>query len=310
MIASINRMINKQPKPSQTILKRMVEDMQLKGMSERTIEMYVRAAGQLAVHFKKSPDKVTEEELRQYFLYNKNVRKWSRVACTIALCGIKFLYTHTLKREWTTLTFVKPERERKLPEVLSREEVRKILSHVKMPYHCVCLATIYSLGLRLQEATHLQIFDIDSDRMFVHIHRGKGNKDRYVPLPKRTLDLLRAFYKTHRNPVWIFPQPGRGHILMPVAKKPVPISSIQIAFKKARINAGIHKKVSVHHLRHSYATHLLEAGVNLRFVQEYLGHNDPRTTLVYTRLINKALPDPTDTLNKLMQDLLMKRRGK
>lgn len=283
--------------------KRMIEDMQLRGMSERTIEMYVRAVRQLAQHYKKSPDKITEEELRQYFLYNKNVRKWSRTASTIALCGIKFFYTHTLKREWTTLTFVRPEKEKKLPVVLSREQVRSILKNVKMSYHRVCLTTIYSLGLRLQECTHLQVADIDSHRMFVHIHRGKGNKDRYVPLPLRTLQILREFYKTHRNPVWIFPQPGRGHLLMPKAKKPVPVSSIQIAFKEARLKADIHKRVSVHHLRHSYATHLLEAGVDLRFVQEYLGHNDPKTTLVYTRLIDKALPSPTKIINRIMQDL-------
>ncbi|MBD3375752.1 tyrosine-type recombinase/integrase [candidate division KSB1 bacterium] len=112
--------------------------------------------------------------------------------------------------------------------------------------------------------------------MFVHIHRGKGNKDRYIPLPQRTLELLRKFWKTHRNPKWIFPAPGRGGNKMPFADKPLPLSSIQIAFKEAKVAAGITKKVSVHHLRHSYATHLLEAGVDLRFVQKYLGHDLPR----------------------------------
>lgn len=283
--------------------KRMIEDMQLRGMSKRTVEMYVRAVRQLAQHYKKSPDKINEEELRQYFLYNLNVRKWSRVASTIALCGIKFFYTHTLKREWTTLTFVRPEKEKRLPVVLSRDEVRLILKNVKMAYHRVCLTTIYSLGLRIHEGTHLQVSDIDSHRMFVHVHRGKGNIDRYVPLPQRTLVLMRESWLTHKNPVWIFPQPGRGHILMPIAKKPVPISSIQIAFKEAKVKAGINKKVSVHHLRHSYATHLLEAGVDVRFVQQYLGHKDIRTTMIYTQLIDKALDSPTDTINQIMSDL-------
>jgi site-specific recombinase XerD len=283
--------------------KRLIEDLQLKGMSERTVEMYVRAVRQLAVHYNKSPEFISEEELRQYFLYNKNVRKWSRTASTIALCGIKFFFTHTLKRDWTTISFVRPEKEKKLPVVLSRTEVRKILSRVRFFHHQACLFTIYCLGLRLQEGTHLQISDIDSDRMFVHVHRGKGNKDRYIPLPERTLHLLRRFWKTHRNPVWLFPAPRRGSRGMPTSEKPIPVSSIQIAFKEAKQRARIIKKVSVHHLRHSYATHLLEAGVDLRYVQEYLGHDDPKTTMIYTQLINRSLPDPVNLINAVMNSL-------
>jgi integrase/recombinase XerD len=285
-------------------IKRFDEDLQLRGMSERTIQMYVRAVKQLTKYYKKSPDKISDEQLRKYFLYNRNQRKWSRTASTIALCGIKQFYTLTLKRDWTSLKFVRPEKEKKLPVVLSTEEVRKIFSCVQFPHHKACLETIYSLGLRITEGTNLQVSDIDSDRMFVHIHRGKGNKDRYVPLPQRTLIVLRTFYKTHRNPVWLFPAPGRGlHDKMPTNDLPIPISSIQIAFREAKVAAGIAKKVSVHHLRHSYATHLLEAGVDLRYVQEYLGHDDPKTTLIYTQLINRALPDPVALINKVMNTL-------
>ena len=154
------------------------------------------------------------------------------------------------------------------------------------------------------EGTHLQVSDVDSQRMFVHIHRGKGNKDRYIPLPSRTLEILRAFYKTHKNPNWIFPAPGRGaHNLMPTADIPIPISSIQKAFLDAKRKTGIHKNVTVRHLRHSYATHLLEAGVDLRYVQQYLGHDDPKTTMVYTQLIRQDLPEPTALINKIMRDL-------
>ena len=282
---------------------RMIEDMQLRGFSERTQDAYVRAVRQLAEHCDKSPDKINEEELRKYFLHNKNIRKWSRTASTISVCGIKFFYTHTLKRDWTTFNLVRPPKEKKLPPILSINEVRKILVNIKMVYHRVCLTTIYSLGLRLQEGTHLQVGDIDSDRMFVHIQHGKGNKDRYVPLPVRTLDILREFYQTHRNPRLLFPAPGRGQIHMPTTEKPMPIASIQIAFKEACRKAEIKKQVSVHHLRHAYAVHLLEAGVDLRFVQEYLGHSDPRTTMIYTRLINKALSSPIKIINRLMTDL-------
>ena len=283
---------------------RFNEDLQLKGLSEPTIDMYTRAVKQLTKHYQISPEEISDEELRQYFLYNKNVRHWSRVACTISLCGIKYFYTLTLKRNWTSLKFVRPEKEKKLPVILSRHEVKAILNRVVYPHHRACLKVIYSLGLRVGEGAHLQVSDIDSDRMFVHIHRGKGNKDRYVPLPQRTLEILRAFYKRHRNPVWIFPAPGRGAFnKMPTNDQPIPITSIQIAFGDAKKAAAIHKKVSVRHLRHSYATHLLEAGVPLRYVQQYLGHDDPKTTMIYTRLIKQDLAEPTGLINKVMQGL-------
>ncbi len=189
---------------------RMIEDLQLRGLSARTQEMYVRAIRQLAEHDHKSPDCITEEELRAYFLYLKNVKHYSRSASTIALCGIKFFYEHTLQRAWTTLTFVRPPREKKLPVILSIAEVRTILAHLKLLRYRVCLTTIYACGLRLQEGTHLQVPDIDSARMLVHVRGGTGAKDRYVPLPQPTLELLRQYWKTHRHPVWIFPAPGRG----------------------------------------------------------------------------------------------------
>ena len=287
----------------QAILKRFVEDLQLKGLSQKTIKMYSRAVKQLTKHYGKSPGQISDEELRQYFLYNLNVRQWSRVASTISLCGIKYFYTLTLKREWTSLKFIRPEKEKKLPVILSRQEVKSILDRVQFPHHRACLKVIYSLGLRIGEGTRLHVSNIDSDRMFVHIHQAKGNKDRYIPLPERTLEILRAFYKTHRNPVWIFPAPGRGGQKMPYNTIPIPISSIQIAFKDACKTTHIHKHVSVRHLRHSYATHLLEAGVPLRYVQQYLGHDDPKTTMVYTRLIKQNLAEPTRILNRVMQNL-------
>ena len=286
------------------LFQRFSEDLQLKGLSNRTIGMYTRAVKQLTKHYQKSPENISDEELRQYFLYNLNERQWSRVASTISLCGIKYFYTLTLKREWTSLKFIRPEKEKKLPVILSRDEVKAILNRVEFPHHRACLKVIYSLGLRIGEGTNLQVSDIDSHRMFVHIHRAKGNKDRYIPLPQRTLEILRAFYKMHRNPVWIFPAPGRGrYSKMSVSKIPIPISSIQIAFRDAKKAAGIHKHVSVRHLRHSYATHLLEAGVNLRYVQQYLGHNDPNTTMIYTQLIKQDLAEPTRLLNQVMRDL-------
>jgi site-specific recombinase XerD len=192
--------------------RRMIEDLQLAGMSERTQQMYVRAVRQLAEHYKKSPDKITEDELRRYFLHIKNVKKWSRAGITIALCGIKFFYEKTLKCRWPIFDVVRPHAEKKLPVILSPEEVRLILSKVRLPRYRICLQTLYSCGLRLREGTELQVGHIDGRRMVIHLRRGKGNKDRYVPLPQTTLERLREYWKTHRNPTWIFPACGRGGI--------------------------------------------------------------------------------------------------
>jgi site-specific recombinase XerD len=282
---------------------RMIEDLQLRGLSERTQEMYVRAVRQLAEHYHKSPERITEEELRDYFLYVKNVKHYSRSASTIALCGIKFFYEHTLKREWTTLTFVRPPQEHKLPVILSLEEVRTILQCVRLPRYRVCLSTIYACGLRLQEGIHLQVPDIDSARMVVHVRDGKGAKDRYVPLPQQTLALLRHYWTTHRHRVWLFPAPGRSGLGMSTASTPMPRNSVQDAFRAALKASGLHKRASVHTLRHSWATHLLEAGVNLRLIQHYLGHNSPSTTALYTHLTAKAEAMATETINRLLEAL-------
>jgi integrase/recombinase XerD len=281
---------------------RMIEDMQLRGFSPRTQQSYSRAVWKLAQHYHKSPDLVTDEELRQYFLYRTNVTRWSRVACTIALCGIKFFYEQTLKRDWTTMGLVKPKRVKSLPTVLSIDEVRRALACVHMFRHRFCLATICSCGLRLTEGRTLQIPDIDRDRMFLHI-TGKGNKDRYIPLPGRTLELLREIWKTHRHPQWLFPAPGRGGQGEPTADKPLPVASVQMAFKEALARARVHKRASVHTLRHSYATHLLEQGVDLRIIQQILGHANPQTTMVYTQLTEPALKPATEIINRLMADV-------
>jgi len=290
-------------RPVTELRRRMIEDLQLRGFSERSQEMYVRAVRQLAQHYHKSPDQITEEELRAYFLHIKNVKKWSRTGLTIALCGIKFFYQHTIKRPWPTLSLVRPHAEKKVPVILSRDEVSLILSKVRLRQYRVCLQTIYSCGLRLKEGTHLKVSDIDSSRMLIHIHHGKGNKDRYVPLPQSTLELLRTYWKTHRHPVWIFPASGRGGIHRATAEKPMPHGNVQDAFRAALKESSINKRARVHTLRHSYATHLLEAGINLRQIQEYLGHRSPATTALYTHLTEQAFQQTKDVLNKLMEGL-------
>jgi site-specific recombinase XerD len=280
----------------------MIHDLQLRGYSESTQSLYVNAVRQLCDHFKKSPGKITEEDLRDYFLYCKNVKKWSRSTFKVALCGIKFFFENTIERKWPTLLFIKPGREKKLPVVLSHDEVRNILNCIRLLRYRVCLKTIYSCGLRLSEAIHMKVEDIDSDRGLIRVH-GKCSKDRYVPLPHKTLAYLREQWKSHRNPVWIFPSAKNGESHMANAQMPITKGSVQSAFRAALKQSGINKKASVHTLRHSYATLLLENGTNLRLIQTYLGHSSPNTTSVYTHLTAKAHEQAAGSINELMNDL-------
>jgi integrase/recombinase XerD len=282
---------------------RMIEDMQLRGYASKTQEAYLRAVRQLAEHFDRSPGDLTEEDLREYFLHLKNVKRASRSTCTQALCGIKFFFQHTLKREWTTFELVRPPKEKKLPVVLSQEEVRRVLSCLNSFRHQVCLSTIYSCGLRLREGIQLQARDLDSDRMLVHVRKAKGGRDRYVPLPDRTLDLLRQFWCTHRHPQLLFPARTPHGVPLSKAGKHLSPSSVQKALRAACSASGIQKHVTVHTLRHSYATHLLEAGVNLRRIQAYLGHASLKSTSIYTHLTCDGEELAAETINRVMDNL-------
>jgi len=245
--------------------------MQLRGLAEKTQDAYLRAVRQLAEHYSKSPDQISEEELRQYFLYLKNVKRTSSSAFSIALCGIKFFYQHTLQREWATFDLARAPREKRLPTVLSREEVRRILDCLRLPVYRACLSTIYACGLRVKEGVHLQVGDIDSARMVMHVRQSKGRKDRDVPLPESTLVVLRQYWCTHRHRVWLFPARTKVAVPLCQASRPVSVSSVQKAFQAALQESGVTKAATVHTLRHSYATHLLEAGVDLRLIQTSWG---------------------------------------
>jgi site-specific recombinase XerD len=283
--------------------RRYLEDLQLAGLSERTQEAYVRAVRQLGEHFEMSPDKLTDEQLRDYFLHVMTVKEWSRSSCTIALCAIRIFFERTLKRDWASMKFVRPAREEKLPVILSLEEVRRVLGQVRLPRFRACLCTIYSCGLRLGEGTRLKVCDIDSGRRLIHVRGGKGNKDRYVPLPQSTLGILRTFWRSHRNPVWVFPAPEQGVVKSPASERPLHPSGVQDAFRKSLAASGLHKKAGVHTLRHSWATHLLEANINLRLIQIWLGHSSPATTALYTHLTSPATQAATKIIDALMDGL-------
>jgi len=283
---------------------RFLEDMQLHGYSPKTQSCYVGAVRALARHYGKSPDLITEEELRQYFLHLTLKKRVARATATIALCAIKFLFQNTLQRTWTCFKLLRPLREKKLPVVLSRQEVREILRCVRKPIYRVCLTTIYACGLRLTEGCCLKVTDVDSGRGLLRV-RGKGSKDRFVPLPDKTLAQLRELWRTHRSPEWLFPAVTRHGLRHSVQNDcgPITRTALQRAFRRALHQSGVRKAAHIHSLRHSHATHLLEAGVNLRVIQEILGHATPTTTAVYTHLTEQVRKSVALPINDLMDGL-------
>jgi site-specific recombinase XerD len=272
----------------------MLEDMQLHGYAERTRQSYADAVKGLAKHYQCPPDQLTEDDIRKFFLHLINDRKAARSTLKIYLCGIKFFYEKTLGRKWQLFNLLLPAKSKKLPTVLSRQEVDTILGLVRNAAIRVALTVIYVCGLRLNEAVSLTVNDIDSERMQVRV-RGKGNKDRDVPLPEKTLELLRSYWLVHRPQHWLFPAKRRQ-------SDTISHATVQKAFKAALRESDVRKNASVHTLRHSYATHLLEDGVDLRFIQMLLGHKSPNTTSLYTHLTQRGEQVVKNAINRLMTD--------
>jgi len=279
----------------------MIEAMQLRGLAPRTQESYLSAVRQLALHFHTSPDLISEDELRQYFLFLIVDRQLAPNSTNVALNAIKFLYTYTLRRPWPLRDLVRPPLPQKLPVVLTPEEIWRIIAQVRRPDYRVCLSVIAACGLRLLEGVRLQVTQIDSARNQLFIRGGKGNKDRAVPLPSRTLSLLRAHWRLHRNPTWLFPgtpPEGQRH-----ATAAMDESGRKFAFRKALSAAGVTKPATIHSLRHSWATHLIENGVNVRVVQLWMGHTSPTTTAIYTHLTQPTEERAAKALDELTAGL-------
>lgn len=279
----------------------MSEDLQLAGFSKRTVHGYLRAVRQLADWAQTQPDRISQQQLRRYFLYLKNEKHFAYGSIRVAFSGIKFFYTRTCKRDWETLATMKLQQAKTLPEVLTIEQVHDIIDACRVERIALFYWTVYSMGLRLEEARNLQVGDIDGKRMMVHIHRGKGAKDRYVPLPQETLYWLRRHWKTHRHPRFLFPAEGRDHKQSSISTTPIQTSTIQKAIGKIARQLNFQKKVSTHTLRHSYATHLLEAGVSLKVIQQYLGHSSLQTTLIYLHLTETAETQAREAIERIFR---------
>jgi len=279
--------------------KRLVEDLKLAGYADSTQESYVRVIGQLSKHYNRSPDLLSEDEVRRYLLHIRDVRKRARSSLKVAQSALKFFFEKSLQREWGVFVIARPPRQSRLPVVLSRGEVRQVLAAVRKDTYRTCLTTIYACGLRLGEGMTLRVDDIDSARMVVHVRNGKGGRDRDVPLSRGLLQLLREEWKVHRSREWLFPWcKGSGDAPVPISR-----GGLQRAVRLAVASCGIRKKAHIHTLRHCYATHLLEAGVSIRLIQAYLGHRSARSTAIYTHLTREVHRSAVAPIDRLMDGL-------
>jgi integrase/recombinase XerD len=284
-----------------TLYQQHLTALKLQGKALKTIEGYARGLRRLAMYFDRCPDDVTADELKRYFADLVDSHSWSAVR--IDRCGIQFFYTYVLGRPWDWVHIVKPPQVQSLPDVLTAAEIALLINNSQqLRYQTFWLAT-YSMGLRLGETLNLRISDIDAGQMQVHVRQGKGKKDRFVTLPELALWSLRRYWSTHRHPEFLFPgRPGPGNT---PATTWMDRGSTQKAFALTVKGCGIRKKVSIHNLRHSYATHLVEEGVSLRCVQELLGHACPKTTARYVRMSDKTRGDSAVLINTLMNRLVL-----
>lgn len=282
----------------QSLYQRHVQALHLQGKRPATIDLYSRAVRRVSAHFDRCPDDLTQDELKSYFTALVQSHSWSTVR--VDRFGLQFFWQHVLEKDWNWVRIVKPPRTSRIPDVLSVEEVVKVLGVVRKERYRTFFLTLYSMGLRLGEGLALRVSDIDSSRMLVHIRQGKGNKDRLVPLPEVTLEALRNFWKTHRNPALLFPNQNGSPETIRTATTPMDRGGVQEALKVALGEVGIAKRITVHSLRHSFATHLVEGKVHLRLIQDILGHASPLTTALYARLTEPSFQDRVKAIKTLM----------
>ena len=274
--------------------KRMLEELQRRNYSPSTIRPYLFAVEDFARYFGKSPDKLSQEHLRQYQLHLVNDCKLTIGTIVGRLSAIRFFFVKVLRRPYREIDLVNPKRPERLPVILSEEEVALMIESSSTAYHRVILMTLYGAGLRREELCRLKVTDVDSQRMVIHVRQGKGHKDRDVTLSPRLLEVLRDYWKWRKPKIYLFPSYQRKR-----REQPISARTVYYAVREAARRAGIKKKVYPHLLRHSWATHLLEPGTDLKTIQMLLGHFDLEATTIYLHLSQQHLQsvnNPVETL--------------
>ena len=270
---------------------RMLEDMEVRNLAQNTQRSYLQQVSGFAKYFGRSPEGLGPEEVRAYLVHLTSERKLAPASLCIVAGALRFLYHVTLKRAWSDRDIPLPKKPLKLPVVLSQEEVTGFLESIGSLKQRTILMTAYAAGLRVSEATRLKVTDIDSQRMVIRVAQGKGQKDRYVMLSPRLLEILRVYWKAARPKQWLFPGeiPGR----------PISRSAVELACHKAHARSGIKKPITPHSLRHAFATHLLESGTDVRTIQLLMGHRSLATTARYLKVATStvcATASPFDLL--------------
>ena len=277
-----------------TLRKRMLEELQRRNYSSETIRAYLFAVKDFATYFGKRPDLLRQEHLRQYQLHLLNDRKLSVDTIVGRIAALRFFFVRVLRRRYRDIDLVYPKRSERLPVILSEEEVARVIESAATSYHRVILMTLYGAGLRREELCRLKVTDVDSQRMVLHVRQGKGRKDRDVTLSPRLLEVLRDYWKRRKPKTYLFPSYHSKRREQPISSR-----TVYYAVSEASRRAGIQKKVYPHLLRHSWATHLLERGTDLRSIQMLLGHFDLEATTIYLHLSQQrlqAVNNPIETL--------------
>ena len=257
--------------------KRMTEQLQLRNLSRTTEEKYLKSVERYARFFWKSPEQLGPEQVREYLLHLKNERKVQTNTILVNRSALRFLYVETLKQKWFDEEIPQPKRRPGLPGILSPDEVARILDHTFNLKHWTIIATFYATALRCDELRNLKVSDVDSERMVIHVRQGKGGVARDVPLPATLLERLRVYFRWLRPSDWLFPSKQRRD-------RPLEDASIRVLCRQAGLRADIGRRVHPHVFRHACATHMLDAGADLRTIQVLLGHGDIRTTARYLRV--------------------------
>ena len=261
--------------------RRMIQAMTVRGFSPRTHESYIAAVRSLAKHYRRSPDDLSADEVQAYLAHMVTKRGLSWSTCNIAAQAFRFLYHVTLGRDAVVFEVPAPKQPQRLPEILSRDEVARLIEAPPNSKHRLVLATIYAAGLRVSEAVQLKVGDVDRERMTLRVEQGKGRKDRVVPLSRRLLDQLEVYWRTEPPRRWLFPNR--------YGTRPIDVTLAQKVFMLAKLRAGITKRGGIHSLRHAFATHLIESGADVPTVQRLLGHRSVSTTMRYFHLSQARL---------------------